>query len=237
MQASDYLRMKFQSERQLAVYGQQGVISTWRAIKEIGTDIYAGVERVSWYSSCVIPGYRDVCQELIAEQKRMHRSVLSLYRYRNVISHMFRLYFETIIDDSKNGNPSGRVRSVNAKITKVADHVMTGRAMRLAIALSLANALAASELVTRVVIERLSRRVPVIVLAFQLIGTDQKCALAARRLKQLDPEYYQALYQAEIEMLYYFIEPVLAGLIKHYQMHFLNDFQGFHNYIKEVLHV
>jgi hypothetical protein len=47
--------MKLQSDRQLAVYGQQGVISTWKAMKGIGSDIYSGVERVSWYSSCLSP--------------------------------------------------------------------------------------------------------------------------------------------------------------------------------------
>lgn len=54
MKASDYLKMKLQSDRQLAVYGQQGVISTWKAMKGIGSDIYSGVERVSWYSSCLL---------------------------------------------------------------------------------------------------------------------------------------------------------------------------------------
>jgi hypothetical protein len=33
MQASDYLKMKFQSDRQLAIYGQQGVAGTWKALK------------------------------------------------------------------------------------------------------------------------------------------------------------------------------------------------------------
>jgi len=179
MQASDYLKMKFQSDRQLAIYGQQGVTSTWGAMKGIGSDIYSGIERVSWYSSCLIPSYHDVCHELVAEERRMHRSVLSVFRYRNVIAHMFKLYFEMIINDSKDGNKSGRVRNVNSKITEVVNLIPSGRATRLALTLTLANALAASDLVSRTVIERLSRRVPTIVMAFQLIGTDQKCALAA----------------------------------------------------------
>ena len=77
MKASDYLKMKLQSDRQLAVYGQQGVISTWKAMKGIGSDIYSGVERVSWYSSCLLPRYYDVCNELVSEEQRMHKSILS----------------------------------------------------------------------------------------------------------------------------------------------------------------
>lgn len=70
MKTSDYLKMKLQSDRQLAVYGQQGVISAWKAMKGIGSDIYSGVERVSWYSSCLIPRYHDVCGQLYSEEKR-----------------------------------------------------------------------------------------------------------------------------------------------------------------------
>ncbi len=237
MQASDYLKMKFQSDRQLAIYAQQGVTSTWKAIKGIGSDIYSGVERVSWYSSCLIPGYEDVCRELVTEEKRMHRSILSVFRYRDVIAHMFKLYFEKIVDDSNAGNNAGYVRNVTVKITQVATSVPAGRATRLALALMLSKALAASDFVSQVVIERLAKRIPTIVLAFQLIGTDQKCALAARRLKALDPEYYSILYQAEIEMLYYFIEPALTEMIKKYQMHFYHDFEGFYNYVKETFNV
>lgn len=69
MKASDYSKMKLQSDRQLAVYGQQGVISAWKAMKGIGSDIYSEVERISWYSSCLIPRYHDVCGQLYQKKK------------------------------------------------------------------------------------------------------------------------------------------------------------------------
>lgn len=237
MQASDYFRMKFQSDRQFALYMQQGATATWKAMQGIGSDIYAGVERVSWYASCLIPAYHDVCRELVAEEKRMHRSVLSLFRYRDVIAHMFMLYFEMIINDNNAGNKAGQVRKAISKTTHVTSHIPTARATRLALALTLTNALAASDFVSQAVVERLARRVPTIVLAFQLIGTDQKCALAARRLKMLDPEYYALLYQAEVEMLYYFIEPVLSELIRKYQTEFQHDYDGFYSFVKEAWNV
>jgi len=53
----------------------------------------------------------------------------------------------------------------------------------------------------------------------------------------LDPEYYAVLYQMEVEMLYYFIEPVLSELIKNYHMHFNGNFDGFYKYVKESLNV
>ncbi|KAI3490388.1 hypothetical protein L1887_45213 [Cichorium endivia] len=192
--------MKFQSDRQLAIYGQQGVAGTWKALKGIGSDIYSGMERVSWYSSCLIPSYHDVCDELLSEEKRMYLSIVSLYRYRDVIAQMLYLYFKSVLNDSENGNEQNHARK-------------TG--------------------VTKIVVERLARRVPNVVMAFQLIGTDQKCALAARRLKTLDPKYYATLYAAQLEMLYYFIEPFLSELIKKVQMGFYRDFEAIYDDLRD----
>ncbi len=237
MKASDYLKMKLQSDRQLAVYGQQGVISTWKAMKGIGSDIYSGVERVSWYSSCLLPRYYDVCNELVSEEQRMHKSILSVFRYHDVIGHMFYLYFEMVINDSKNGNQQGSVRYVDSRVTEIATKVPVGRATRFALALSFAKAFSASDLVSDAVIKRLSRRTPAIVMALQLFGTEQKCALAARQLKTLDPTYYAILYNAQVEMLYYFIESILSDIIKKYQMQFYNNYDELYDYLKSHYHV
>lgn len=233
MQAADYLKMKFQSDRQLALYGQQGVAGTWKALKGIGSDIYSGMERVSWYSSCLIPSYHDVCDELLSEEKRMYLSILSLYRYRNVIAYMLYLYFETIIADSENGNKNNRVRETDSKVTGLVKNIPTSKAARLAIAWALAKYLSESGMLSEIVVERLARRVPNIVMSFQLIGTEQKCALAARRLKTLDPKYYATLYAAQLEMLYYFFEPFLSELIKKVQMGFYEDFDAIYNDLKD----
>ena len=233
MQASDYLKMKFQSDRQLAIYGQQGVAGTWKALKGIGSDIYSGMERVSWYSSCLIPSYHDVCEELLSEEKRMYLSIVSIYRYRNVIAHMLYLYFESIMTDSENGNEKNRVRKTDSNVTGLVKNIPASKAARLAIAWTLAKSLSESGLLSEIVVERLARRVPNVVMALQLMGTDQKCALAARRLKVLDPKYYATLYDAQLEMLYYFFEPFLAEIIKKVQMGFYKDFDAIYNDLKD----
>jgi len=233
MQASNYLKMKFQSDRQLAIYGQQGITGTWKALKGIGSDIYSGMERVSWYSSCLIPSNHDVCDELLSEEKRMYLSIVSVYRYRDVIAHMLYLYFEGIITDSENGNEQNRVRKTDTKLTGLVKNIPTSKAARLAISWELAIYLSESGLLSEIVVERLARRVPNVVMALQLIGTDQKCALAARRLKTLDPKYYATLYAAQLEMLYYFFEPFLSELIKKVQMGFYRDFDAIYDDLKD----
>lgn len=232
MQTSDYLKMKFQSDRHLAIYGQQGVTGTWKQLKGIGSDIYSGMERISWYSSCLFPGYHDVCDELHAEEKRMYLSIMSVYRYRDVIAQMLYLYFERMINDSDNGNEDNRVRKTDSNVTGLVKNIPASKTARLAIALALAKSLSASGLLSDIVVERLARRVPAVVMALQLVGTDQKCVLAARRLKTLDPEYYAILYTAQLEMLYYFIEPFLSDLIKKVQMGFCKSFDALYEDLK-----
>ncbi|WP_165431592.1 hypothetical protein [Atlantibacter hermannii] len=232
MQTSDYLKMKFQSDRHLAIYGQKGVTGTWKQLKGIGYDIYSGMERISWYSSCLFPGYHDVCDELHAEEKRMYLSIMSVYRYRDVIAQMLYLYFERMINDSDNGNEDNRVRKTDSNVTGLVKNIPASKTARLAIALALAKSLSASGLLSDIVVERLARRVPAVVMALQLVGTDQKCALAARRLKTLDPEYYAILYTAQLEMLYYFIEPFLSDLIKKVQMGFCKSFDALYEDLK-----
>lgn len=237
MQASDYLKMKFQSDRQLAIYGQQGVAGTWKALRGIGSDIYSGVERASWYSSCLIPSYHDVCKQLYTEEKRMLYSIRSIYRYRDVIGHMLYLYFKMVIEDTEHENKKGSIRETDTKAAGIIANIPAGRAARLGLALTLSEALSMSELVSKAVIERLAARVPSVVWLFQIFGTDQKCALAARRLKTLDPKYYAILYNAELEMLYYFVEPFLSDIIKNIQMKFYRNFDNLYDSIKSKYHV
>lgn len=237
MQTSDYLKMKLQSDRQLAVYSQQGVTSTWKAMKGIGSDIYSGIERASWYSSCLIPSYHDVCEELYSEEKRMLYSIRSIYRYRDVIGHMLYLYFQMVIDDTGNGNPKSMARSADSRMAGIVASMPVSKATRLGLAVALSEALSSSDLVSRAVVERLAARVPNVVWIFQLFGTDQKCALAARRLKMLDPKYYAILYHAELEMLYYFIEPILSDIIQNVQTKFYRDFDELYEAIKGKYYV
>lgn len=237
MKASSYLKMKLQSDRQLAMYGQQGVISTWKAMKEVGSDIYSGVERLSWYSSCLIPSYHDICEQLYSEEKRMMYSIRSIYRYRDVIGHMLYLYFQMVVDDTENGNQKGMMRSADSTTAGIIASMPANRAMRLGLAAAMAEALSMSELVSRGVVERLAARVPNVAWMFQVFGSVQKCALAARRLKMLEPKYYAILYNAELEMLYYFLEPVLSDMIKNVQMKYYQDFDALYYEIKRKYNV
>lgn len=214
MQATDYLRMKFQSDRQLALTAQNGFDGVMQSARSVASDIYSGLERASWYSSCLIPQYNDVCQELKYEEIRSLYSVQSILRYRDVLQHMLNLYFDMVCDDVKEGNPKGSARNLVKAGAGLASHMATGRGTRYAFSYTMSEALAQSAILSKVVVEKLSLRLPKAAFMLQFFGIEQKAALAARRLKALEPKYYWLLYQAKLEMLYYFIEPLLSEIIK-----------------------
>jgi len=53
----------------------------------------------------------------------------------------------------------------------------------------------------------------------------------------LDEQYYFILYNAQLEMLYYFIEPVLSEVIKKVQIERYRNFEEIHDAIKSEYHV
>jgi hypothetical protein len=237
MYASDYLRVKFQSDRQLSIYAQNGFTNTLHAAKGVASDIYSGLERASWYSSCLVPKYNNVCQELKAEEVRSFFSIQSIFRYDDVIAHMLYLYFETVCDDIKEGSPTGSARDFVRQAAALASHIGVAGGTRYTICSGLSMALAHSELMAKVVVEKISGAVPFFVFVFQVYGMQQKSAMAARALKALNPKYYWILYQAKLEMLYYFIEPVLSEIIRKVKLGAYSDLDELTNDIKERVSV
>ncbi len=214
MQASDYLRIKYQPDRQIALTTQDAIGGVLHSAKGVASDIYAGIERASWYSSCFIPQYTDICQELKSEEIRSLYSIESIYRHRDVIAYMLYLYFKMVCDDVEEDNSEGSARKLIKKMTGLASHMNIAGGTRYAFAAAASVALSQSGFISKIVVERLSAKLPQAVFALQFYGIQQKCALAARHLKVMTPEYYWILYQEKLEMLYYFIEPMLSEIIK-----------------------
>lgn len=214
MSASDLLRAKYTSDRHLAMAAQNAFGGVMQSARGVASDIYSGVERASWYSSCLIPKYNDVCQELKKEEIRMVYSIHSIYRYRDVIAQMLIIYFKLISKDVKDGNEGGSAQNFIRKVTGVLTQIRVAGGTRYAFSEAASQALAHSNLMSKIVVERIAAKAPKAVFGLQYFGMEQKVALAARHLKAMYPDYYWALYEAKLEMLYYFAEPIIEPMIK-----------------------
>ncbi|WMY76179.1 hypothetical protein RHD99_09720 [Buttiauxella selenatireducens] len=214
MQASDYLRMKFQSDRHLAEVVQRGFVTVVESMPGVVTDIYSGFERVSWYSSCLIPKYNEVCRELKDEEIRTFFSIQSIFEYHDVIAHMIFLYLKSVSDDIREGSENGSARKLIRNMTGLVAHMKIAGGTRYAFATAASVAMSRSGFMSKIVVERLSAKMPTVIFAIQIFGIQQNCALAARHLKTISPGYYEILYDEKLEMLYYFVEPILNEMIQ-----------------------
>jgi len=122
-------------------------------------------------------------------------------------------------------------------MTGVASHMNVAGGTRYAFAAAASVALSHSGVMSKIVAERLSAKLPQAVVAIQLFGIQQKCALAARQLKVMDSAYYWILYQEKLEMLYYFIEPMLAEIIKKVKLKTFANLDELADFIKGNINV
>ena len=237
MTASDYLRIKFQSDHHLALTMENAIGGILQSAKGVASDIYSGIERVSWYSSCFIPRYNDICQELQAEEIRTLYSIESIFKHADVIAHVFYLYLKTVCDDVKDGNPEGSARKLTKRIAEFSSHINVAGATRYAFATAASIMLSHSSLMSKLVVERLSAKLPQGIFVLQFYGIQQKCALAARHLKALNSHYYWILYQAKLEMLYYFCEPILSKLFEKMKLNSFSNLDDLADFIEKDLNV
>ncbi|MCP2233709.1 MULTISPECIES: hypothetical protein [Erwinia] len=209
MSASDLLKLKFHSDRQLALYSEAGLKNVIRSAQGVVSNVYSGVERASWYTSCLTERYADVCQELKTEDYRMYLSIKSLYRYRDAIQLMIMMYISMVVDDATGKNEKGTVRNLVRVFTEAQGNRFVGKTTRLALIYPLAKSMAESKILTESVTEIVSKNMPYLVQVAQVYGIEQKAAMAARKLKAIEPNYYWALYELQLEMLYIFVDPIL----------------------------
>ncbi|VTT28037.1 Uncharacterised protein [Klebsiella pneumoniae] len=224
MSASDLLKLKFHSDRQLALYSEAGLKNVIRSAQGVVSNVYSGVQRASWYTSCLTERYADVCQELKTEDYRMLLTVKSLYRYRDVLLLMVELYISMVLDDAKGEesddqggmikNEKGRVRSLATTAMDLSAERAVGLSTRNGIVLGIAALIVNSEVFSQSVTDRIVSKLHIAMFVLQYYGVAQKAAMAARKLKAHEPAYYWLLYELQIEMLYYFIEPAMNKIIE-----------------------
>lgn len=209
MNASLYLKRKLLAERKIAASLEKGIKHSFIAAEETMDDVYSGLERASWYLSCLSDKYRGVCQELKAEDVRMIKALLALYKNKDIIEEIFIRYIDYIL---KHADPS-QAKNLVINISGFTAEALAGKATREVLAYSLVRSILTSSKFTAS-LKHVSNKILFNgFTAVQFYGKVQKAARASRRLKKIDPDFHQILYLLDIEMLYIYVEPVLAEII------------------------
>ncbi|GKV87438.1 hypothetical protein WCU81_18835 [Pectobacterium atrosepticum] len=142
MQLSEYLKYKMESERVLATHLDSIVHKFKENTASITSDLYSGIERATWYSSCLIEKYNDDCQQLKSENGRMYLAIKQIYKRRDVIIDILVEYIKLLLKDTEEREQKLIAKAILG--VSIASDMTTNRAIKMSVAYLLAKHIASS---------------------------------------------------------------------------------------------
>lgn len=205
------VKFKLETDRSAAVALDRAVNGVRQSSGSTLEDVRSGVERASWYSSCLFDKYKNVCTELSTEDQRFIKCIYEVYKRKNIIADMMKMYLEEelkYVSDSQ-------IKSLDVKLAKHLANYRSGIFTKMAMANALSMITVNSFSFKNEVMAQLNRYSFVLVTAASLYGKVQMAALAARKLKSVSPHLYNVLYKNNMEMLYFIVsERIDKALIR-----------------------
>ncbi|MEH3772524.1 hypothetical protein POW02_00585 [Enterobacter asburiae] len=212
--AQNYLQLKMQSNKQLA-------IALTNSLRDMHEDHMAtlekvkqGTQRLVSYGACLMPDeyYRNACRDTWREDKRLVLALGEIYNRKDVTLDMVEIYFRKTLNRLGEQKSKDLIANIHNLLGKAAEHA-SAKASKLALSFTLANLIINSGDFKQNHIRLVNSFSTWFVNGATLYSKAQVAASAANRLKFQDPQYYQALYKENIEMLYFLIEPQMSEII------------------------
>lgn len=212
--AQNYLQLKMQSNKQLA-------IALTNSLRDMHEDHMAtlekvkqGTQRLVSYGACLMPDeyYRNACRDTWREDKRLVLALGEIYNRKDVTLDMVEIYFRKTLNRLGEQKSKDLIANIHNLLGKAAEHA-SAKASKLALSFTLANLIINSRDFKQNHIRLVNSFSTWFVNGATLYSKAQIAASAANRLKFQDPQYYQALYKENIEMLYFLIEPQMSEII------------------------
>ncbi|MBL5961348.1 hypothetical protein [Enterobacter asburiae] len=212
--AQNYLQLKMQSNKQLA-------IALTNSLRDMHEDHMAtlekvkqGTQRLVSYGACLMPDeyYRNACRDTWREDKRLVLALGEIYNRKDVTLDMVEIYFRKTLNRLGEQKSKDLITNIHNLLGKAAEHA-SAKASKLALSFTLANLIINSKDFKQNHLRLVNSFSTWFVNGATLYSKAQVAASAANRLKFQDPQYYQALYKENIEMLYFLIEPQMSEII------------------------
>lgn len=214
MYFNDSIITSVQADRIIALKLDKAVAGVKNNVTSSLKQMGDGITRASYYASCFMDDYQDVCKKLKHEDIRFVSGLIQLYKDRDVIFEMICLYIE-IHFKSKS---EGRVQHIIRKLVNAGVYLSTTGATNRLLIISVATAVCQSYSFHAIVHGRISQArslllkgsVTASAISFSVYGLVHEAANCADALKNLNAFYYQALYERNLEMMYFIIEPLIT---------------------------
>ncbi|MGK0702809.1 hypothetical protein ACSFCW_04835 [Yokenella regensburgei] len=169
--------------------------------------IEAGATRLTYYASCFTDNYQDVCSRLRFEDRRFLYGVLQLINKRRIIFDMVRIYVDILLKHRS----FEQLDSIKRKLIQLGIRISvsygTNTGLSLAITTAICLSFSMNAAVSAGIVKYKSASIAIT--AAGMYGIVQQAADSANHLKYFFPEYYNALYIAKLEMMYFLIHPII----------------------------
>ncbi len=103
MYFSDSIITSLQAEKILALKLDKALAGVKNNVTSTLKQIGNGVTRASYYTSCFTDNYQDVCAKLKHDDIRFVSGLIQLYKDRDIIFEMIRLYIEVHFKKKQKG--------------------------------------------------------------------------------------------------------------------------------------
>lgn len=196
---------KMQADKEIALRLEHGAKKVAAESIKQAELIYSGVERFTWYASCLTDNYQDVCANLQKEDARFALQLAGLVKHPDIITQMVKLYVEYFLQSVS----EERIPRIQQMLVKMGANFASATLTNHAFSGALTTAICLSFGMRATVTSKLSKISSLAVFLMGTYGRVQTAASAAGRLKSSDPAYYELLYINNLEMFYFLIESVI----------------------------
>lgn len=169
-----------------------------------------GAKRILYYTSCLTDNYQDVCSKLKEEDKRFFLGLYHLVKDTDVVFHMIYIYIKTLL---KNRNAQQK-KTILERVVPITTNYSVGQASDAALMYAVTKAICLTYEMNVAVESSLGKaiagRAAFVTFVLGSEGTIKQSADSANNLKKMCPQFYNALYEETLEMLYFSIEPIIT---------------------------
>lgn len=161
--------------------------------------------RLSYQLSCFTENYQDVCLRLRKEDSRFLKGIVQLIKHRNVIYKMLYIYIKSLLDNKS----ENRIHNIQRNLINLGVSISSSMLSSQAFIYSATMAVCSSVHTNIWMKEKITSFSTYAVLGLKFYGFVEQASRSANHLKNYNAYYYNLLYQEELEMMFFLIEPVI----------------------------
>ncbi|ELV2783585.1 hypothetical protein V5J96_002359 [Enterobacter cloacae] len=205
MYYSDSLITSMDAHKILALKLEHALTGVKDEVLKQAHQINDGATRLSYQLSCFTENYQDVCLRLRKEDSRFLKGIVQLIKHRNVIYKMLYVYIKSLLDNKS----ENRIHNIQRNLINLGVSISSSMLSSQAFIYSATMAVCSSVHTNIWMKEKITSFSTYAVLGLKFYGFVEQASRSANHLKNYNAYYYNLLYQEELEMMFFLIEPVI----------------------------